>query len=126
MYRLLILLNYYKHYQSAVSLALMIRFPMSTVHETIQATAAAIAPLLKEKYVSLPQPPQLDLGLENKDLEFPSSVCVVDSTFLPSHAPLSAFPAGKEWYSVKHRNTPHSLWPFYSGLSVLPCRHTRH
>ena len=100
--RLLILLTYYKHYETIDSLALHTKLPISTIHDAILSTAEAIRPILESKYISSPSP--AELVAEAKDMMFPADVLVVDSTFLPSQAPLGTFPAAKEWFSVKHAN----------------------
>ena len=83
-------------------LALMVKLPISTMHDSIQSTASAIGPILQERFIG-PPPTMTELSGELKDQPFPDVAFVVDVIFLPSHAPLGTFPVAKEWYSVKHQ-----------------------
>lgn len=95
---LLLLLTYYKNYQTSDELGIAANLPTTTVHETITRTATKINSVLIDNFLQFPKTQLLKAEIKDDD-PFPEALAIVDSVFLPSHAPLATFPAAKTWFS---------------------------
>ena len=98
---LLLLLAYYRHYQTSEELAITTGSSVTTIQDTIIRTATRIAPIIQANYLSLPTLQQLKTEIKPAS-PLPDAVVIVDSVFFPSTAPMATFPAKKSWFSFKH------------------------